>query len=247
MEDFSLEWTNPGKPVYKERVWSIYRGGEGDELAWKSIETVGSSKKIIVLEEIPTTKLELPRIEESIETTIETSKLHEPGRFQVMALLQAVRYYLVYGDLDRAKSFGLNRAIFYAWAKYYGPSRKPLASLKTTRFYGRRLSRKEVVEWREVLGERVRVSRGGYYVMGGIEQRPDDFDRQVARRFIEAGIDFGEAWRAALDYVSKHPRTVLKNPQEFYKQVYEPVRDMFIERVLKKKRGRTAGLDKWFR
>ena len=41
------------------------------------------------------------------------------GRFQVMGLLQAARYYLLTGDLQKAKSFGLNRAIFYAWAKHY--------------------------------------------------------------------------------------------------------------------------------
>jgi len=37
------------------------------------------------------------------------------GRFQVMGLLQAARYYVLYGDLEKAKSFGINRAIFYAW------------------------------------------------------------------------------------------------------------------------------------
>jgi len=42
------------------------------------------------------------------------------GRFQVMALLQAARYYKLHGDLEKAKSWGLNRAIFYAWAKHYG-------------------------------------------------------------------------------------------------------------------------------
>lgn len=29
-----------------------------------------------------------------------------------MGLLQAARYYLLTGDLEKAKSFGLNRAIF---------------------------------------------------------------------------------------------------------------------------------------
>jgi len=37
-----------------------------------------------------------------------------------MALLQAARYYLLTGDLEKAYSFGLNRAIFYAWAKRRG-------------------------------------------------------------------------------------------------------------------------------
>jgi len=39
------------------------------------------------------------------------------GRFQVMATLQAARAYALGYSLDEAKSFGLNRAIFYAAAK----------------------------------------------------------------------------------------------------------------------------------
>jgi hypothetical protein len=39
------------------------------------------------------------------------------GRFQVMALLQAVRAKALGYPLDEAESFGLNRAIFYAAAK----------------------------------------------------------------------------------------------------------------------------------
>jgi len=52
------------------------------------------------------------------------------GRFQVMALLQAARHYIIHKDLKKAKSFGLNRAIFYAWAKHYGPRSRPWISLK---------------------------------------------------------------------------------------------------------------------
>ncbi|PIV54824.1 MAG: hypothetical protein COS15_04915, partial [Caldiserica bacterium CG02_land_8_20_14_3_00_36_38] len=39
------------------------------------------------------------------------------GRFQVMATLQAARAYILGKPLNSAKSFGLNRAIFYAAAK----------------------------------------------------------------------------------------------------------------------------------
>jgi hypothetical protein len=39
------------------------------------------------------------------------------GRFQVMATLKAARAYLLGKSLFTAKSFGLNRAIFYAVAK----------------------------------------------------------------------------------------------------------------------------------
>ncbi|MBC7189152.1 hypothetical protein H5U35_02900, partial [Candidatus Aerophobetes bacterium] len=39
------------------------------------------------------------------------------GRFQVMATLQAARAFLLGLPLESAKSWGLNRAIFYAAAK----------------------------------------------------------------------------------------------------------------------------------
>ncbi|OYV02567.1 hypothetical protein CGW93_04880, partial [candidate division bacterium WOR-3 4484_18] len=39
------------------------------------------------------------------------------GRFQVMAVLQAARAHLLGLPIESAKSFGLNRAIFYAAAK----------------------------------------------------------------------------------------------------------------------------------
>jgi hypothetical protein len=39
------------------------------------------------------------------------------GRFQVMATLQAARAYLLGKSLCTAKSFGLNRALFYAATK----------------------------------------------------------------------------------------------------------------------------------
>jgi hypothetical protein len=38
------------------------------------------------------------------------------GRFQVMALLQAVRAQAQGYPLDEAESFGLNRAIFAVWS-----------------------------------------------------------------------------------------------------------------------------------
>ena len=173
------------------------------------------------------------------------------GRFQVMALLQAARYYLLKGDLERAKSWGLNRAIFYAWAKHYGPSRRPTARLRAQ---ARRLSSgsevgEEETRWVEVGGEKAMVSPRGWFVIGGVEQRPEDFDRQVARRFEEAGISFREAWEAALEYLRRFPRRVLEDPRLFYKEVYEPVRDRFVEKVLRRRRGgeETQGLDRWLR
>jgi len=110
------------------------------------------------------------------------------------------------------------------------------------------------VRWVEVGGEKAMVSPRGWFVIGGVEQRPEDFDRYVARRFEEAGISFEEAWRAALEYLRRFPLAVLRDPRRFYREVYEPVRDRFVEKVLRKRRGETGGergggaassLDRW--
>ncbi|MCD6488471.1 MAG: hypothetical protein J7K21_04525 [Desulfurococcales archaeon] len=245
IEEFKLEWTNPENPRHKEGIWNTYKEGEADPLAWRALKAVESIENTTTLE-ATATKLEIPPATLPRKETIEQPR--EPGRFQVMALLQAARYYLLNKDLGKAKSFGPNRAIFYAWAKYYGPQRRPVLAKKPGKLYGRRLAGDEYIKWVEELGEKLQVSQKGYYVMGGVEQRPEDFDRQVARRFEEAGIDFKKAWDAAIQYISRFPRIVLKNPREFYKQVYEPVRDKFVEKVLKvKKEKKTSSLDKWVR
>ncbi len=153
------------------------------------------------------------------------------SRFQVMALLQAARYYVLTGDLERAKSFGLNRAIFYAWAKRYGRGYQPRYPLR--RPVSTRLA--------ETLGERTPVSERGWFAMGGVEQRPEDYDRQVASR-ISAVVPYEEAWRAAVEYVKSFPRRVLADPQRFYKEVYEPVRDEFVKRVVRGRRAKRGTL-----
>ena len=267
--EFNLDWSNPENPVHNPSAWRRYRVGEADELALKAIESIGRVKKRTLMD-ARATKLRLPELiveakaavsqpREPIEVVGEP---REPGRFQVMALLQAARYYLLTGDLEKAKSWGLNRAIFYAWAKYYGPAKRPAARLREAarRYSVRRAEVSESeIKWVEVGGEKAQMSPRGWFVMGGVEQRPEDFDRHVARRFEEAGIKFEDAWKAALEYLKRFPRSVLVNPQRFYKEVYEPVRDAFVEKVLKRfgggkgvggegggERG-VLGLDKWLK
>ena len=269
LEEFSLEWSNPENPVHNPNVWRRYQAGEADELALKALESIGRVKKRTLMD-ARATRLRLPEL--VVEAKVAVGKPREaleavggprePGRFQVMALLQAARYYLLAGGLEKAKSWGLNRAIFYAWAKYYGPARRPTAKLREAirRYSARRVEvSEEEVKWVEVGGEKAQVSPRGWFVMGGIEQRPEDFDRHVARRFEEAGIRFEEAWKAALEYLKRFPRSVLTNPQRFYKEVYEPVRDAFVEKVLKRSRseksparrsgaeGGVLGLDRWLK
>ncbi len=249
LDEFTPEWATPGRYRHDPSAWREYVKGEANALAEEALKRIGRVKKRTLME-ARASRLGFQEAAGAPIAPLRTSGPREPGRFPVMALLQAARYYLLYGDLEKAKSFGLNRAIFYAWAKYYGPARRSriqLASSSSGR--GSRYRRGGVEgEWRVVAGERVQVSPSGWFVMGGVEQRPEDFDRQVARRFEEAGIPFEEAWKAALEYVKRFPRSVLTDPQKFYKEVYEPVRDQFVERVLRGKGGaRGVSLDKWLR
>ncbi len=224
---FTLSWTIPGQAVHDPEAWRRHKPGEAAGLVRRALEELGPAPERSIVA-VPA-RLPSGRVKRTAPTAA-----REPGRFPVMALLQAARYYVLNGDLEKAKSFGLNRAIFYAWAKYYGPSKSAMLRLHgpAARYGGRRAGRQEL---RRVPGMRdeAPVSEEGWYSMGGVEQRPEDFDRHVARKFEEAGIPFEEAWRAAVEYVSRFPRSILRDPQKFYKHVYEPVRDMFVEKVLK--------------
>lgn len=159
------------------------------------------------------------------------------GRFQVMALLQAARYYKLLGNLEKAKSFGLNRAIFYAWAKYYGPRERriQLAIEEELRKLLKNVqgTTKCPEGYIEVLGECVRTSPRGFFEIGGVEQTPLEYDQQVTWK-IRPLVDPERAWMAALSYVSRFPEWVLRDPQKFYKYVYEPVRDAFFKELAEK-------------
>ncbi|MCD6369741.1 MAG: hypothetical protein J7L38_08120 [Thermoproteales archaeon] len=157
------------------------------------------------------------------------------GRFQVMALLQAARYYVLTGDLNKAKSFGLNRAIFYAWAKHYGKF-KTSKQKKIGRPVPTQLPEKHDEKTMVYIGnEGVFVSPRGWFIIGDKEQLPQDFDRNIATR-INSLFPFNEAWKVAVDYVKAFSKEVLLDQQKFFERVYKPVRDKFhviIERKRK--------------
>lgn len=166
---------------------------------------------------------------------VDKKKVYGLGRFQVMALLQAARYYHVMKDVDKAKSFGLNRAIFYAWAKHYGGA-KTYSLIRIENELRRQILRgskpsKCPEDYVEVLGECVKISPNGFYMFGDMEQKPFDYDQQVTAR-IKKLLDPTKVWESALNYVSLFPESILKNPVYFYKYVYEPVRDVFFDKVI---------------
>lgn len=214
LDDFTPDWADPRKP-YHNPEWRRHLVGEADQLAIKAIEKIG----LLRLAEFHARQTRI-----TYKPGEREGKRGAIGRFQVMGLLQAARYYLLKGDLKKAKSFGLNRAIFYAWAKHYGRAYKPKYSTARTR---------EDKSWRleKVLGEEAPVSPRGWYMIGDKEQLPEDYDREIASK-INAVIPYREAWEKTIEYLKQFPEQVLRDPQKFYKQVYEPVRDSFIEKVI---------------
>ncbi|PNV77626.1 MAG: hypothetical protein C0200_05210 [Thermoproteota archaeon] len=174
----------------------------------------------------------------AIETTIfifhlPLSAVEKIGRFQVMALLQAARYYLLKGDVEKAKSFGLNRAIFYAWAKRSG---KPLPHRRRTAGASAPSIPSHAREIEALGNENAYVNEEGFFVIGSEVQRPEDYDREVVKR-IEDFIPYDEAWNAAISYLKSFPRDVLLDQRKFYEKVYLPIRDRFIEIVRRSKGG----------
>ncbi len=227
VDEFEPSWTSTNSVRHSDK-WKQYREGEALTLCDKALELVKDSKA----------------------TTIKVDKQvswREIDRFQVMGLLQAARYYLLTNDIEKAKSFGYNRAVFYAWAKHYGgrvryysTTRRTQPSMRVTTMTTSEKSWRQV----SVLGEPVTISPRGWYGMGGEEHLPKHYDENIARK-IEVVIPYEIAWKAALNYLKRFPRELLVDQQKFFKHVYQPVRDSFIEEVIVKGMPTTTlGLDK---
>jgi hypothetical protein len=142
-----------------------------------------------------------------------------------MALLQAARAYALGLPEDKAKSWGLNRAIFYAAAKrgficggrsrggaLQGRSAEGKAKAKG----GRVFELGDEKAYQEKRGNRV------WFAIGDDVQEPRDYDRQIALRF---GDLYGKAWKGALEIVKQYDKATLRSQRSFYEEVYKPRRD----------------------
>lgn len=144
------------------------------------------------------------------------------GRFQVMATLQAARAKELGMPTSQAKSWGLNRAIFYAAAKRgfkkkkVAPrtrgeiERKPLERKKNTYFLGNEMA------YCSKKGART------YFAIGGELQTENDFKRQISVRF---GKVFPKAWKESVTIVRNYPKDTLLSQNRFFSEVYRPRRD----------------------
>lgn len=230
IDSFEPEWANPASFKH-DPSWKAYVEGEADGLAEKALAEIGgytgwpgmarTAKSVSV-------QIQQPR------TLPSTGRI---GRFQVMGLLQAARYYLLTGDLEKAKSFGLNRAIFYAWAKKRGAVKPRTEALRPS--YIKEGRGEKLVQ---IGDEGAYVSGRGWFMIGDTEQTPQDYDRQIAHH-IASVASYEEVWKAALNYLKAFPRVVLQDQQRFFNEAYKPVRDNFLEAVRRERRGKYLTLD----
>ena len=160
LDNFSLEWANPEKPKHNTK-WRDYREREADKLALTAIKEIGG-----YIGWKPATS------SPKVETQKKYPAKGKIGRFQVMSIIQAARYYVLTGDLEKAKSFGLNRAIFYAWAKYHGRERIPKRRRGTMK-PGEEI-KVESIEGKKLIyigNEGAYISERGWFIINGIRRR----------------------------------------------------------------------------
>ncbi|HYA55387.1 MAG TPA: hypothetical protein VED22_01180 [Nitrososphaerales archaeon] len=142
-----------------------------------------------------------------------------------MSLLQAARAYALGLPLESAYSWGLNRAIFIAAAKR-GFKGGPSSAEGGTGV--RRTSKREGTY---LLGDDMayKTEKDGVllFTIGGRVQTKDEFDKRVKARFGKA---FPAAWNEALRYVQRFDRDILLSSEEFFRDVYRPVRDEMADK-----------------
>ncbi len=153
------------------------------------------------------------------------------GRFQVMAILQAARAYILGMKITEAKSFGLNRAIFYAAAKrgfkVKARVRPRIKShLRSKGFSAKELKGIEKTYTMVNIGDEgaycIEIKGRRLFVMGNEVQTPEDFKRQIEQRF---GKNFKDAWKEALEICRQYDKAVLLSQRYFYETIYRPRRD----------------------
>ncbi len=137
-----------------------------------------------------------------------------------MAILQAARATELGLSNTQAKSWGLNRAIFYAAAKKGFKktpprsreeiSEKPVEKKKDRYFLGNEMA------YATKKGKRT------YFMIGGKMQTESDFEQQIARRF---GPTFNDAWDESLKIIQEYPKEVLLSQNRFFQEIYRPRRD----------------------
>lgn len=213
LDDFNISWADPNNFRHNPN-WRFFVVGEADILGKKAIKTVGRYLLRLKIRE---------KQKENIVKTFVTKTPTIRGslkKFQVMALLQAARYYLLKGELNNAMSFGLNRAIFYNWARHHRvrcmEEKIPIDKDKAG----------EEHKLESLEDDRILLFPNGMHILGEEEYSPEEYKRQVIEK-INVVISYEVAWNAALNYLKGFPKSVLFSQKDFYEKVYLPVEDSF--------------------
>jgi hypothetical protein len=150
-------------------------------------------------------------------------------RFQVMAVLQAARARYFGLDSDEAKSWGLNRALFYAAAKKRWADAKAIGARRPV-IPEFDLARKTHELEYQLGGEKAFVCRGPRiglrFRFGARTQLPRDFDHQVKNRFD----NWTDAWNEAVEIIKSSDPQDLQSQSRFFNKVYKPRRDELAEK-----------------
>ncbi|RDE11278.1 MAG: hypothetical protein C4K47_10035 [Candidatus Thorarchaeota archaeon] len=143
------------------------------------------------------------------------------GRFQVMAMLQAARAHALGLDDKAARSWGLNRAIFYAAAKRGFKSTAPLKSAVRPK---RMEAAAEMPEEFHLGDEKAYKAESEplVFTFGGKVQTEEEFKGRISSRF---GRSYDKAWTEALELMENFDRELLLSQAKFFEQVYKPRRD----------------------
>jgi len=148
-----------------------------------------------------------------------------------MATLQAARAKVLGLTDEEAKSFGLNRAIFYAAAKkgFKGGSTKRQGGTMSVRTSPYKRGNK-ILNIDTVGDEKaffIKKNGKKYFVMGDEMLDQEDFRKQIESRFEVA---FSKAWEEAMNLVEHTDRETLESQRKFYEKVYKPNRDLLAKK-----------------
>ncbi|MEO0115609.1 MAG: hypothetical protein ABIK93_09095 [candidate division WOR-3 bacterium] len=156
------------------------------------------------------------------------------GRFQVMATLQAARAFVLGLPIASAKSWGLNRAIFYAAAKkgFFKPKpgppkppefKIPLPEAKLTKIrqsFG-------VTYLGDEMAYSIELDGKIMFTIGSEIQTPEAFEKNIEARF---GKFFSKAFKEAVEICKSYDKGVLQCQRYFYETVYKPRRDELAQK-----------------
>ena len=137
--------------------------------------------------------------------------------------MQAARAYTLGLPLESAYSWGLNRATFFA-AEMWGFLGGGGSGGSVTKGSSKG---KDAYYLGDDMAFTTETGGALLFTFGGKVQTREEFDKRVRARFGKA---FPAAWKESLAYIRGFDKDVLLSADDFFREVYRPVRDSWAER-----------------